>query len=92
MLYFLIILQLADIATTHYALRTGIGREANPVLKRLFDKFGHEVVLIAAKGAFITLLWIWQDYTHVYALVFLCGLYAWVIGNNVNVIRKARKK
>lgn len=37
MIYLLIFLQLADIATTHYALRTGIGTEANPVLRKLFD-------------------------------------------------------
>lgn len=41
MVYLLILLQLADIATTHYALRTGIGTEANPVLRKLFDRFGH---------------------------------------------------
>jgi hypothetical protein len=34
------------IATTHYALRTGIGTEANPLLRRLFDRFGREPVLL----------------------------------------------
>ena len=32
MLYLLIALKLAYISTTHYALRTGIGYEGNPVL------------------------------------------------------------
>lgn len=29
---------MSDIATTHYELRKDIGTEANPVLRKLFDK------------------------------------------------------
>ena len=92
MIYLLIILQLADIATTHYALRTGIGTEANPFMRKLFDKFGHEPVLLTMKGAFIVFLWVFQDYIHVAVLAMLLGFYIWVIANNVEVIRKGRKK
>lgn len=42
MLHALILLQLLDIATTHYALPLRIGTEANPVLRKLFDRRGHE--------------------------------------------------
>ena len=42
MIHILMTLQLLDVLTTHYVLRTGIGTEANPVLRKLFDKFGHE--------------------------------------------------
>lgn len=41
MLYLLIAPQLADIATTHYALKSGSGTEANPVLRKLFERPGH---------------------------------------------------
>ena len=51
--------------TTPYALRTGIGTEANPFLRKLFDKFGHEVVLLVTKGAFIVFLWF--AYPHILA-------------------------
>ena len=91
MVYFLILLQLADIATTHYALRTKIGTEANPLLRKLFDKFGHEPVLIVTKGAFIVFLWFAHPYTIPEVLYLLCALYVWVIWNNVSVILKGRK-
>ena len=91
MIYLLIALQLADIITTHYALRTGIGTEANPVLRKLFDRFGHESVLIAIKGAFIALLvWLEQYLTNDIMLV-LCLFYVAVVGNNVRIILKGRK-
>ena len=88
----LIILQLADIATTHYALRTGIGYEANPFLRKLFDKFGHEVVLLAMKGAFIVFLLAFHQHIAIWAVAILLGLYIWIIANNVSVIQKGRKK
>lgn len=56
MIYPLILLQPADIATTHYALKSGAGTEGNPVLRKLFGRFGHERVLLLIKGAFIALV------------------------------------
>ena len=94
MLYLLIFLQLADIATTHYALRTGIGTEGNPVLRKLFDRFGHEPVLLAIKVAFIALL-VWAvpyieaaGYRPV--LWGIAALYVWVVVNNARVILKSK--
>jgi len=91
MLYLLIALQLADIATTHYALRTGIGTEGNPLLRRLFDKFGHEPVLLISKAAFVAFVWYFQDRIHDLAYSALLGIYIWVIANNVQVIVQSRK-
>jgi hypothetical protein len=91
MLYLLIALQLADIATTHYALRTGIGQEANPLLRKLFDKFGHEVVLLVTKGAFIVFLWFAHPYILTEVLYLVAAGYVWVIWNNLSVISKGRK-
>ena len=34
------VLQVVDIATTVYILRTGIGREGNPVMRKLIEAFG----------------------------------------------------
>jgi predicted PurR-regulated permease PerM len=91
-IYALILLQVLDIATTHYALRTGIGTEANPVLRKLFDRFGHEPVLLVSKAAFIAFVWYFQDLIHPLAYGLLLGLYIWVVANNVQVILKAKKR
>jgi hypothetical protein len=92
MIYLLILLQLADIATTHFALRHGYGTEANPVLRKLFDRFGHEPVLLVSKAAFIAFVWYFQDLIHPLAYGLLLGLYIWVVANNVNVIWKAKNE
>ena len=86
MLYLLIALQLADIATTHYALRQKIGVEANPLLRTLFDKFGHEVVLLVTKGVFVAFLVYFYEYIYVEALYLVAALYCYVIYNNLKVI------
>lgn len=77
------------IFTTHYALRTGVGTEANPVLRKLFDRFGHEPVLLAIKGAFIALL-VWAAHlVPVEVLYALMAFYVWVVWNNLRIILKA---
>jgi hypothetical protein len=88
MIYLLIALQLADLATTHYVLRKGIGTEANPLLKRLFDKFGHERVLLITKAAFIVWLLLLQGFIPDAVLWLLVAFYVWVVVNNLRVIRK----
>lgn len=92
MLYLLILLQLADMVTTHYALKSGIGTEANPVLRKLFDKFGHEPVLLITKAAFIAFLWHFQDLITPLAYGVLLGIYVWVVANNVRVLLQAKKE
>ena len=37
-------LQAVDIATTAYVLRTGIGYEANPIMRKLIEKLGSPAV------------------------------------------------
>ena len=87
----LIALQVADIATTHYVLKTGIGTEANPVLNKLFQKFGHEPVLLTTKGAFIVFLLVVQSQLPAWVLGGLGVFYVAIVGNNVNVILRSRK-
>lgn len=95
MLYVLILLQLLDVLTTHYALRTGAGTEANPVLRNLFDRFGHEPVLLAIKGAFIAWLWwaapLLEAAGYSWVLYAVAALYVWVVWNNLMVILKVNQ-
>ncbi len=94
MLYLLIALQLADIATTHYALKSGAGTEGNPILRKLFDRFGHEKVLLVIKGAFIAwLLWatpILQASAYAWVVYLIVAIYAGVIVNNLKVIWRSK--
>lgn len=92
MIYLLIALQLADIATTHYALRTGIGTEANPVLRKLFDRFGVVPALLAIKGGFIAFLWWAASLVPVEVLYALTAFYVWVIYNNLKIIFNSNNK
>lgn len=94
MLYLLIALfaalQLADIVTTHYVLKKRIGTEANPVMRWLFDQFGHLPVLLVIKGALIAFFWWWVPQVDERLVWALAALYAWVVWNNAQVIKNAR--
>lgn len=83
----LVLLQYADWWSTTVILRNG-GREFNPVLRKLFDKFGVQKPLIAYK-LFVCaaggVLYYTGHHEYIYAL---CGLYAAVVGLNLrNVVR-----
>jgi hypothetical protein len=49
------LLQVADIYTTHRILSQG-GRELNPVMAWLFEKFGHLPALVVVKGIVVRLV------------------------------------
>ena len=49
MIYLLLALQVLDLATTLYVLRTGKGAEANPIARKLMDFFGPELGLALPK-------------------------------------------
>lgn len=95
MLILIIALQLLDIATTHHALKTGIGHEANPVLNRLFSRYGHKRVLFTIKGAFV--LWLVYFAPHIVTLGYdwvlwaIAAVYVAVIINNARVIWRASR-
>ena len=76
-------LQVADVWTTHKALKMG-KREANPFLARLFEYFNPVKVMVAVKAVAVVALW----YVAFWPLTaVLCVLYVWVVGNNLQVIR-----
>jgi hypothetical protein len=81
------LLQLADAYTTHRLLSNG-GRELNPILAKLFDKFGYKGPLVIVKvlciagGVWLHLSQQWE------ILTVLCVIYAVVVGRNVRQMRK----
>jgi len=86
-LYLLISLQVLDLLTTVVALRNPKLTEGNGLLKSLMDRFGVLPTLLGAKSAFIgLLLWV-APLIPVVVLYLLCGFYAWVIWNNLKLIR-----
>jgi len=86
-IYILIALQALDLLTTVVALRNPKLTEGNGMLKPLMDKFGVLPTLLGAKGAFIVLLLWAAPLVPVVVLYLLCGFYAWVVWNNLKLIR-----
>jgi len=83
-LFIFIALQVLDIWTTLKALKLG-GREVNPVLAKLFEKFDPLATMVAVKLAGVWALW----YVDLYVLTgIMCAVYLWVVDNNLRVIKK----
>jgi hypothetical protein len=80
-------LQVLDIATTLKALKLG-GREVNPVLAKLFEKFDPLATMVMVKLAGVWALW-WLDNYFVTGL--LCAVYLWVVDRNLAVVKKLQK-
>ena len=79
-----VLLNAADIYTTHAVLKQG-GRELNPVLAKLFEQFDPIVVMVTLKLAAVWALW----YLNVYWVTALaCAVYLYVVVNNWYEIKK----
>ena len=79
-----VLLNAADIYTTHTVLKQG-GRELNPVLAKLFEKADPIVVMVTLKLAAVWALW----YVDVYWITALaCCVYLYVVVNNWYEIKK----
>jgi hypothetical protein len=79
-----VLLNAADIYTTHTVLKQG-GRELNPVLAKLFEQFDPIVVMVTLKLAAVWALW----YVDVYWITALaCAVYLYVVVNNWHEIKK----
>jgi hypothetical protein len=81
----LVILQLADVATTHYALRTGKAKESNAIMAWLMARLGVLTALVIAKIPFLAVAW----FAGWWATALLCVYYVWVAWNNFRVIKSA---
>jgi hypothetical protein len=76
-------LQVADIYTTHRVLANG-GRELNPLLAKLFARFGILQMLIPLKLSFLALAYLYIPEGWVWGL---SALYALIVANNVRQMR-----
>ena len=79
-----IALQIGDIWSTLTALKLG-GREVNPVLAKLFEKFDPLATMVMVKLAGVWALWYLDNY---FITGLLCAVYLWVVDNNLRVIKK----
>jgi len=86
-LFIFIGLQAADIWSTLTALKLG-GREVNPILAKLFEKFDPLATMVAVKLLGVWALW-WLDNYFVTGL--LCAVYLYVVDQNLAVVKKLQK-
>jgi hypothetical protein len=86
-LFIFIGLQAADIWSTLTALRLG-GREVNPILAKLFERYDPLTTMVAVKLAGVWALW-WLD---MYVLTgIMCAVYLYVVDQNLAVVKKLQK-
>ncbi len=86
----IIVLQIADAASTVYFLQHTTLTEANPLLARLFKLADPLIVLLVLKGIFAVGIWTFQTHFAIEALWAVTALYVAVVINNVRLIRKAQ--
>lgn len=87
-------LQAVDIATTAYILRTGIGYEANPIMRKLIEVFGSApVAMIVTKVPFVAVLaWAASRGTVSTGALWACAALSVAVAvNNLLVIKRGRK-
>ena len=88
LIYLLLALQVADVATTLYVLRKGKGAEGNPLARKLMAWFGPELGLALPKIALAGAIWTFRDTTPAWAYALLCALYIVIVGNNLRFVLK----
>lgn len=82
-------LQVADVASTAYAIKRGIGHEANPVMAWLIDRLGLALGLLLPKAVMLSLLYSYAltyPLFAAYVLGAMSALYAWIVFRNVRVV------
>ena len=92
MILIFVILQLADVCTTLYALDRG-GREVNPIMLRAFAVAGPAPALIVVKLCLIGLVYAAaiNGWLLPYVLEGFCLFYVGIVANNLYQIRKLTK-
>jgi hypothetical protein len=82
-------LQAGDFYTTYTIIKTGKGREANPILAWIFNRIGYVVGLVIFKSLAIAVgIYVAQFWNGFYILVPCIALYTWVVYNNYKVLTK----
>ena len=87
--YALCVLQVLDVLTTLYAIKSGKGVEANGILSPFFNAVGLVVGLLTVKLFLVVWLIYFLPLLPVWVLAVLCAGYSWVIYNNVMVLLKS---
>lgn len=92
LLVLLVLLQVADAATTVKGISLGLS-EGNPLIAKMFNKMNPVVGLVAIKGVVISLILLahYMSLLHLYALIALCVIYGLVVVNNVIMINKVKQ-
>jgi hypothetical protein len=88
--YLLLALQVADLATTLYVLRTGKGAEANPIARKLMTWFGPELGLALPKLLIAGVIWTVRDTTPPIVFAGLCAVYIVIVANNLKFALKEK--
>lgn len=86
----LCVLQVLDAYTTIKCIKSGKGREVNPVMRKLHDTVGLEAATVGFKVAAMLAIWYALPAAgqyDVHGLVALCALYAFVVVRNFKVLR-----
>lgn len=84
----IVVLQLLDGVTTHYALTKLNSKEINPLARYLMDKIGIVPSLALLKTAVVSVFVVYSYPLWFYAAV--VALYTGVVGNNAYVIYKSK--
>ena len=92
----LIALQILDILLTKTLLESGNGKEANPIMRKLIEKFGLTPALIVSKlGAmvivFYCLIYLTPIIVSICCLIAFNALYLWVVNNNYKIYKKYKE-
>ncbi len=88
----LAVLQVLDIATTLYGLRLQGVREGNKFMAKLMNLFGAEFALLFPKAVVMVAIWTFREHYELWHWLGMIGIYVLIVGNNVRIIMKARKK
>lgn len=91
----LAVLQIADVGSTAYAIKRGIGHEANPVMVWLIDQLGLVIGLLLPKIVMLLLLYFYAltyPLFAAYVLGAMSVLYAVVVFKNTGFIYYAITK
>lgn len=84
----IVVLQAADIYTTYVVLRSGRGREANPIVDYVIKKLGLVPGLLAVKVPLLATLPLLEGAPGLTAAGVLTAVYLFVIYNNVKVMNE----
>lgn len=87
LLYAVLALQVADVASTLYAFRNG-ATEANPAMRKLMDALGAVPGLLLPKLVFAVPVWVYRDQFQGWGLGLIIGVYALVVVNNLRIATK----